>query len=44
MTSTIISIMTLGIAIIGISIWWISTTLKEGNKALEESQNEKFDN
>ena len=44
MTSTIISIMTLGIAIIGISIWWVSTTLKEGNKALEEGQNEKFDN
>ena len=44
MTTTIISIMTLGIAIIGISIWWVSTTLKEGNKALEESQNEKYDN
>ena len=44
MTSTIISIMTLGIAIIGISIWWVRATLKEGNKALEESQNEKFDN
>ena len=36
--------MTLGIAITGIFIWWVSTTLKEGNKALEESQNEKFDN
>ena len=44
MTSTTISIMTLGIAIIGISIWWVSTTLKEGNKALEESQKENQDN
>ncbi len=44
MTSTTISIMTLGIAITGISIWWVSTTLQEGNKALEESQNEKYDN
>ena len=44
MTSTTISIMTLGIAITGISFWWVSTTLKEGNKALEESQKEKQDN
>jgi len=43
-TSTIISIMTLGIAIIGISVWWVTTTLKEGNKALEESQKENLDN
>jgi len=42
-TSTIISIMTLGIAIIGISVWWVTTTLKEGNKALEESQKENLD-
>ena len=32
--------MTLGIAITGISVWWVRTTLKEGNKALEESQEE----
>ena len=38
MTSTIISIMTLGIVITGISVWWVSTTLKEGNKALKESK------
>ncbi len=44
MTSTTISIMTLGIAITGISVWWVSTTLKEGNKALEESQKENQDN
>ena len=36
--------MTLGIAIIGISVWWVTTTIKEGNKALEESQKEKLDN
>jgi len=30
--------MTLGIAITGISAWWVTTTLKEGNKALEESK------
>ena len=44
MTSTTISIMTLGIAITGISVWWVSTTFKEGNKALEESQKENQDN
>ena len=44
MTTTIISIMTLGIAITGISIWWVKTTLKEGNKALEESQKENKNN
>ena len=43
MTSTIISIMTLGMAIVGISVWWVTTTLKEGNKALEESQKENVD-
>tara|TARA_B100000902_G_C26840526_1_gene683189 strand:- start:310 stop:435 length:126 start_codon:yes stop_codon:yes gene_type:complete len=37
-TSTIISIMTLGIVITGVSVWWVGTTLKEGNKALKESQ------
>ena len=44
MTSTIFSIMTLGIAITGISAWWVRATLKEGNKALEESQKENQDN
>ena len=44
MTTTIISIMTLGIAITVISVWWVRTTLKEGNKALEESQKENQDN
>lgn len=44
MTTTIISIMTLGIAITVISVWWVRTTLKEGNKALEESQKENLDN
>tara|TARA_B100000965_G_C18940530_1_gene477133 strand:- start:194 stop:319 length:126 start_codon:yes stop_codon:yes gene_type:complete len=37
-SSTIISIMTLGIVIAGISVWWVRTTLKEGNKALKESK------
>ena len=44
MTTTIISIMTLGIAITGISVLWVRTTLKGGNKALEESQKENQDN
>ena len=44
MTTTIISIMTLGIAITGISVWWVRATLKEGNKSLEESQTENQDN
>ena len=44
MTSTILSIMTLGIGITGISVWWVRTTLKEGNKALKESQKENQDN
>ena len=44
MTTTIISIMTLGIAITVISVWWVRTTLKEGNRALEESQKENQDN
>ena len=30
--------MTLGILITGISVWWVSAPLKEGNKALEESK------
>tara|TARA_B100001250_G_scaffold397919_1_gene405566 strand:+ start:567 stop:695 length:129 start_codon:yes stop_codon:yes gene_type:complete len=38
MNTTLISIMTLGIAITGISAWWVSITIKEGNKALEESK------
>ena len=36
--------MTLGIVITGISVWWVRTTLKEGKKALEESQKENLDN
>ena len=44
MNSVIVSIMTLGIAITGISVWWGSTTLKEGNKALDESHKENQDN
>ena len=44
MASTILSIMTLGIAITGISVWWVRTTIKEGIKALEESQKENQDN
>ena len=36
--------MTLGIAITGISVWWVSTTLKEGNKALEEGKKKNLDN
>ena len=44
MTTTIISIITLGIAITVISVWWVRTTFKEGNKALEESQKEDQDN
>ena len=42
MSSTIISIMTLGIGITGISIWWVATTLKEGQKAIEESKKENL--
>tara|TARA_Y100001968_G_scaffold325108_1_gene365802 strand:- start:852 stop:977 length:126 start_codon:yes stop_codon:yes gene_type:complete len=38
MISTIISIMILSIAITGITIWWVATTLKEGEKALKESK------
>ena len=43
MTSKIISIMTLGISITGISIWWVATTLKEGQKAIEESKKENLE-
>ena len=43
MTSTIISIITLGIAITGISVWWVATTLNEGQKALEETKKENLD-
>ena len=38
------SIITLGLAITGISVWWVRTTLKEGNKVLEENQKENLDN
>ena len=34
----------LGIAITGISVWWVRTTLKEDNKALKERQKEDLDN
>tara|TARA_B100000965_G_scaffold349286_1_gene322383 strand:- start:659 stop:811 length:153 start_codon:yes stop_codon:yes gene_type:complete len=39
MAPTIISILTLGIAILFISTLWITTTLKEGEKAIEENNN-----
>tara|TARA_Y100001968_G_scaffold281405_1_gene278643 strand:- start:324 stop:449 length:126 start_codon:yes stop_codon:yes gene_type:complete len=41
MTLNIISILTLGIVIIMISVWWVKTTFKEGNKALKDSQTKK---
>tara|TARA_B100000579_G_scaffold364487_1_gene323466 strand:+ start:146 stop:280 length:135 start_codon:yes stop_codon:yes gene_type:complete len=44
MTLTIISITTLGIAITGISVWWVATTLNEGQKALEETKKEDLNN
>ncbi|WP_269605832.1 hypothetical protein [Prochlorococcus marinus] len=44
MTPRIISIMTLGIAISGLSVWWVRITLKEGNKALQESKKKNLDN
>tara|TARA_Y100001968_G_C19032686_1_gene560616 strand:+ start:161 stop:295 length:135 start_codon:yes stop_codon:yes gene_type:complete len=43
-TSTIISIMILGITISAISSWWFATTLKEGRKANEESQKKNLKN
>tara|TARA_B100000214_G_C23452916_1_gene394629 strand:+ start:153 stop:254 length:102 start_codon:yes stop_codon:yes gene_type:complete len=33
--------MKIGIVITGFSALWVSTTLKEGNKALQESQTKK---
>ena len=41
MSLNIISIMTLSIIIVVISVWWIRATLKEGNKALKDSQTKK---
>ena len=34
--------MTLGLAITGISGQWVKTTIKEGNKALEETKNKIY--
>ncbi len=42
MTSTIISIIALGISITLILVWWLKTTLKQGRKAIEEIQNENL--
>ncbi len=36
--------MTLGIAILGISVSWVRATLKEGNKAHKENQKENLNN
>ena len=32
------SIALLAVVIVAISVWWISTTLKEGRKAVDESK------
>ncbi len=42
MTSTIISIIALGISITLISVWWLKTTLKKGRKSIEEIQNDNL--
>ncbi len=34
------SIALLAVVIVAISVWWISTTLKEGRKAVDESKKE----
>ena len=34
------SIALLAVVILAISVWWISTTLKEGRKAVDESKNQ----
>ena len=34
-----LSIALLAVVIAAISLWWISTTLKEGRKAIDESKN-----
>ncbi len=41
MTLSIISIMTLGIVITVISVCWVKTTLREGNRALKNIQKKK---
>ena len=33
-----LSIALLAVVIAAISVWWISTTLKEGRKAIDESE------
>ena len=38
MTLNIVSTMILGILTTSLSIWWVRTTLKEGNRALKDSQ------
>ena len=38
MNSAITSMALLAVVIAAISIWWISITLKEGRKAVEESK------
>ena len=40
MNPTKLSMVTLGITIIVSSIWWVSISLKEGKKAIEESKKE----
>tara|TARA_Y100001968_G_C19265523_1_gene671473 strand:+ start:589 stop:714 length:126 start_codon:yes stop_codon:yes gene_type:complete len=41
MTSNIISIMTLGIVITVVSVWWVKTTLKEANRAIKDDETKK---
>tara|TARA_B100000579_G_C22353021_1_gene630330 strand:+ start:239 stop:364 length:126 start_codon:yes stop_codon:yes gene_type:complete len=38
MSFSIILILILGVVLSTISVWWVATTLKEGRKAMEESQ------
>jgi len=38
MNSAQSSIALLAVVIVAISVWWISTTLKEGRKAVDESK------
>ena len=38
MDSTQVSMTLLTVVIAVISVWWISTTLKEGRKAIDESE------
>ena len=43
MNQTQLSMALLAVVIAAISIWWISTTLKEGRKAVEESKTEQIE-